>query len=250
MLGAARVKSPDAFRTISEVADELDVPQHVLRFWEGRFSQIKPVKRAGGRRYYRPEDVDLLRGIRALLYVDGFTIKGVQKILREKGLRHVADVGRAEVKAKPKPRSNVISLERGLDREPELPLALASAPARAQPRPAPRKPRDPIAEIERAFAPEPVAEPPIEDDTSAPQELETAIEETESALEIALQPEPVAAEAPIEDIALVESTPEAAAAEPPSMPEDMASADASDVRLEALLAELLELRARLRSRRA
>jgi DNA-binding transcriptional MerR regulator len=87
-------KSAEAFRTISEVATELDVPQHVLRFWETRFAQIRPLKRAGGRRYYRPEDVDLLRGIRALLYRDGYTIKGVQKILREQGLRHVADVGR------------------------------------------------------------------------------------------------------------------------------------------------------------
>jgi len=91
---SARAKSPEAFRTISEVASELDVPQHVLRFWESRFTQIKPTKRAGGRRYYRPEDVDLLRGIRTLLYSDGYTIKGVQKLLREKGLRFVAEVGR------------------------------------------------------------------------------------------------------------------------------------------------------------
>lgn len=93
---APRVKSAEAFRTISEVASELDVPQHVLRFWETRFAQVKPVKRAGGRRYYRPEDVDLLRGIRSLLYSDGFTIKGVQKVLRERGLRHVAEIGRGE----------------------------------------------------------------------------------------------------------------------------------------------------------
>jgi DNA-binding transcriptional MerR regulator len=91
---AAPLKSPDAFRTISEVALELDVPQHVLRFWESRFIQIKPVKRAGGRRFYRPEDVDLLRGIRGLLYSDGFTIRGVQKVLKERGLRHVAGIGR------------------------------------------------------------------------------------------------------------------------------------------------------------
>src|SRR5215469_51520 len=90
-----RAKSPEAFLTISEASVELDVPQHVLRFWESRFAQVKPIKRAGGRRYYRPEDVDLLRGIRALLYSDGFTIRGVQKILRDKGLRHVAQVGRA-----------------------------------------------------------------------------------------------------------------------------------------------------------
>ena len=119
---AVRTKSPEAFRTISEVATELDVPQHVLRFWEGRFTQIKPVKRAGGRRYYRPEDVDLLRGIRSLLYSEGFTIKGVQKILRDRGQRHVAELGRGEALLEPPPhiapiaevfeRSNVIALER------------------------------------------------------------------------------------------------------------------------------------------
>ena len=83
-------KSPDAFRTISEVADLLDVPAHVLRFWESRFPQIRPVKRAGGRRYYRPADVALLSGIRRLLHEDGMTIRGVQKVLREKGVRHVS----------------------------------------------------------------------------------------------------------------------------------------------------------------
>jgi DNA-binding transcriptional MerR regulator len=90
----ARGKSPEAFRTISEVSVELDVPQHVLRFWETRFSQVRPIKRAGGRRFYRPEDVALLRGIRSLLYSDGYTIKGVQKVLRDKGWRHVAEMGR------------------------------------------------------------------------------------------------------------------------------------------------------------
>lgn len=82
-------KSPDAFRTISEVADFLETPAHVLRFWESRFPQIKPVKRAGGRRYYRPADVALLAGIRQLLHQDGMTIRGVQKILRDQGVRHV-----------------------------------------------------------------------------------------------------------------------------------------------------------------
>ena len=85
-------KSPEAFRTISEVADDLDVPKHVLRFWEGKFSQLRPLKRGGGRRYYRPEDVQLLRGIRQLLYEDRYTIKGVQRILREQGVRHVMQV--------------------------------------------------------------------------------------------------------------------------------------------------------------
>ena len=78
-------KSPSAFRTISEVASELDVPQHVLRFWETKFAQVRPLKRGGGRRYYRPEDVDLLRRIRELLYTEGYTIKGVQRLLRDGG---------------------------------------------------------------------------------------------------------------------------------------------------------------------
>ncbi len=86
-------KSPDAFRTISEVAEQLGTPAHVLRFWESRFPQIRPVKRAGGRRYYRPSDVALLAGIRRLLHDDGVTIRGVQKILREQGVRHVAGLG-------------------------------------------------------------------------------------------------------------------------------------------------------------
>jgi DNA-binding transcriptional MerR regulator len=82
-------KAPDAFRTISEVAAELEVPQHVLRFWESRFHEIRPMKRGGGRRFYRPQDLDLLRGIRYLLYGEGYTIRGVQRILREQGQRFV-----------------------------------------------------------------------------------------------------------------------------------------------------------------
>jgi DNA-binding transcriptional MerR regulator len=85
-------KAPDAFRTISEVADELNLPQHVLRFWETRFREIKPMKRGGGRRFYRPEDIDLLRGIRHLLYGEGYTIRGVQRILREQGGKFVQAV--------------------------------------------------------------------------------------------------------------------------------------------------------------
>jgi DNA-binding transcriptional MerR regulator len=84
-------KSASAFRTISEVADELDVQQHVLRFWETKFSQIRPLKRGGGRRYYRPEDVDLLKTIHKLLYSEGYTIKGVQKLFREKGKNQVVE---------------------------------------------------------------------------------------------------------------------------------------------------------------
>ncbi len=88
-------KAKDAFRTISEVAEWLDTPTHVLRFWESKFSQIKPVKGAGGRRYYRPTDMDLLGGIKQLLHEDGLTIKGTQKLLREKGVKHVASLGQS-----------------------------------------------------------------------------------------------------------------------------------------------------------
>ncbi len=94
-------KAPEAFRTISEVAEQLDVPQHVLRFWETRFSQIRPMKRGGGRRYYRPADVDLLKGIRTLLYGEGYTIRGAQKILKDNGIAHVIGIGRGEVAVDP-----------------------------------------------------------------------------------------------------------------------------------------------------
>ena len=86
-------KGPNAFRTISEAADELGVPQHVLRFWETKFSFIRPMKRAGGRRFYRPQDIAVLRGVRALLHDEGYTIKGVQKLHKEQGVRRLASVG-------------------------------------------------------------------------------------------------------------------------------------------------------------
>ena len=117
-------KSPAAFRTISEVSIELDVPQHVLRFWESKFGQIRPMKRGGGRRYYRPEDLELLRGIRRLLYTDGYTIKGVQKVLRESGVRAVADIGRAEIAAA---NGNAEAIPTALPREADI----VAAPVRA-----------------------------------------------------------------------------------------------------------------------
>lgn len=92
-------KSPDAFRTISEVAEQLDLPQHVLRFWETRFNQIKPMKRGGGRRYYRPQDVELIKGIRHMLYDQGYTIKGVQKLLRENGNHFLIAIGAGDLAA-------------------------------------------------------------------------------------------------------------------------------------------------------
>jgi DNA-binding transcriptional MerR regulator len=125
-------KAPDAFRTISEVADAIAIPAHVLRFWESRFPQIKPVKRAGGRRYYRPSDVALVAGIQQLLHKDGLTIRAVQQILREQGVRHVATLGGAK--------------SADLDRaaaEALAPVVPRGAPALAQVvplTPAPRKP--------------------------------------------------------------------------------------------------------------
>ena len=114
-------KAKDAFRTISEVSEWLDTPTHVLRFWESKFTQIKPVKGAGGRRYYRPEDMDLLGGIKQLLHEDGLTIKGTQKLLREKGVKYVATLG----------PSITVELETG-DEAP----AIAAPPAPPTPKPA------------------------------------------------------------------------------------------------------------------
>ena len=108
-------KSPSAFRTISEVAEELDVPQHVLRFWETKFPQVRPLKRGGGRRYYRPEDVDMLRRIRSLLYEAGYTIKGVQRLLREGGLKHEAPADAAEEPVPLEGEGRRVDLERLLD---------------------------------------------------------------------------------------------------------------------------------------
>ncbi len=96
-------KAPDAFRTISEAAEDLDLPQHVLRFWETRFSQIKPLKRGGGRRYYRPDDLEFLRGLKHLLHAERYTIKGVQKIIKDQGVKAVQRVGRESLAAKSAP---------------------------------------------------------------------------------------------------------------------------------------------------
>lgn len=134
-------KSAQAFRTISEVAQDLDLPQHVLRFWETRFVQIRPLKRGGGRRYYRPEDVDLLRAIRRLLYGEGYTIKGVQKILKEQGPRGVAAAyGGAGATAIPP-----VDADAWLDDE-------ASDDAETAPEP-PRSPQDRAASRDAADAP-------------------------------------------------------------------------------------------------
>lgn len=165
-------KSPDAFRTISEVSDELAVPQHVLRFWETKFAQVKPLKRGGGRRYYRPADVDLIRGIKTLLYTDGYTIRGVQKVFRAQGVKYVAEVGRVGgIKLAPVATAKPEAVpELGLDvqveaRSPEktpMPAAPAAAPAEARPpesKPKLRSPRDFVEKVVPPRVQTPKAEP-------------------------------------------------------------------------------------------
>jgi len=122
-------KAPTAFRTISEVADELHIPQHVLRFWETKFSQVKPLKRGGGRRYYRPDDIALLRRISDLLYIQGYTIKGVQRLLREGGGRLSDDIPPAPLHEREEAEAEQAS---PVPAEPELPIpGLAASPPAA-----------------------------------------------------------------------------------------------------------------------
>jgi DNA-binding transcriptional MerR regulator len=179
--GAGNVdKAPDAFRTISEVADDLDVPQHVLRFWETRFTQIKPMKRGGGRRYYRPDDVDLLRGIRHLLYGEGYTIRGVQRILKDNGVRFVQSVWRSGAPQPEPPRAEDAA---GADREAAAAVAVAAQgdayageggrrnepPAQRQP---PARPRLPAAaQAGEAVPPARVRAPEPEAPASVPASL-------------------------------------------------------------------------------
>jgi DNA-binding transcriptional MerR regulator len=153
-------KSAQAFRTISEVATELDVPQHVLRFWESKFSQVRPLKRGGGRRYYRPEDIDLLRRIRTLLYDDGYTIKGVQRLLKESR-------GRL-----PQPQRLDLAAESALES-----LRIVSARAEAMTNGAPRQP------LPRT-GPQPSTTTPRAAmlDLHKRREIETVLEDLEQAL--------------------------------------------------------------------
>lgn len=152
-------KSAEAFRTIGEVADELEVPKHVLRFWEGKFPQIRPMKRGGGRRYYRPEDMELLRGIRHLLHAEGYTIKGVQKILREQGIEQVKALVRQAMEEAGKvggkrPARKTVSASRGTAAtarekaaEPQFRDGLARSPSMGHARAGKDAPRDLIAAI-------------------------------------------------------------------------------------------------------
>jgi DNA-binding transcriptional MerR regulator len=125
-------KSSEAFRTITEVAENLDLPQHVLRFWETRFTQIKPLKRAGGRRYYRPEDVQLITAIRRLLYDEGFTIRGVQRLLREKGAKAITAGAVATPFGGSNDRTPVAAVGRGEEEQMEAAGELLRTPNGAE----------------------------------------------------------------------------------------------------------------------
>lgn len=187
-------KSRDAFRTISEVADWLEVPAHVLRFWESKFSQIKPVKRAGGRRYYRPNDMELISGIQKLLHDDGITIKGVQKILREEGVKHVASLGKSvnadvvEEAAKAKPKADpqpepvaeaeVIALPTASDDAPITQEAVEPETAAEDAQPAQAEPIADTAELadDTSVDPAPTIEPDPAPEAEPPAPQIAAIE--------------------------------------------------------------------------
>ena len=233
-------KSPDAFRTISEVAEFLETPAHVLRFWESRFPQIRPVKRAGGRRYYRPSDVALLTGIKRLLHEDGMTIRGVQKILREQGVRYVAgvvedpeeDSQNEEMAASPTPAAPPVVASQALPEAETAQIIALQAAARAPAASA----QTPAAEGAEPFAPVERQEDPLEEDALAdltPEEPQPPVAEPAAPLAVPQAapsvtelfprppapvpslPEPVA-EAPMAVWAEEADTLEEAAPKPPS----------------------------------
>jgi DNA-binding transcriptional MerR regulator len=192
-------KSADAFRTISEVANWLETPAHVLRFWESKFSQVKPVKRAGGRRYYRPADMLLLGGIKKLLHDDGMTIKGVQKILREHGVKHVSDMSQSLEEGLD---TDELSSGITLDAEPDIPESATVLNFKSSP----PKTSDPASE------PEDVPEPSLEDSPAPiPEDA----------------PEPTPEDVPEPTPESVVQSPEAPPSQPDQAPDTLA-ADAQD----------------------
>ncbi|MGC9370782.1 MAG: MerR family transcriptional regulator [Paracoccaceae bacterium] len=228
-------KSPDAFRTISEVSEWLETPAHVLRFWESRFAQVKPVKRAGGRRYYRPSDMLLLGGIKKLLHEDGMTIRGVQKILREKGVKHVSGLSQP--------------LD-GAEEAPALEPAEPSAPETgARPEPTPEPPAEAAPPTAREEAPALAPSNVVRLSPSAPQPDLFAESEAQAAPEPETRPAapaPLGAELPAEDPA-DESVPARATLRArlrdPALRRRLTTRDTEA--LADVLARLTELRARL-----
>ncbi len=185
-------KSRDAFRTISEVAEWLDVPTHVLRFWESRFSQIKPVKRAGGRRYYRPSDMRVIGGVKTLLHDQGMTIRGVQKLFREEGIKHVSGF------------SPILEGENNSDVASEAPVLIDRDAIPAVPAPAARASRDAVpdptidetgAEDDDALSD---AAPIFTHQSGAPRTTSVAPEPKAPAPEPELKPEPSGASASVD----------------------------------------------------
>jgi DNA-binding transcriptional MerR regulator len=224
-MARASAKSPEAFRTISEAADVLDLPQHVLRFWETRFSQIKPMKRSGGRRYYRPSDIALLQGIRHLLYDEGYTIKGVQRILREQGIAHVVSFADQTVAgppanppaARPVPAPQPVAPTIGPAPDPpQISTPQTSLePARPDPvraalsgRTEPAPSAQPV--TQQAPASPPVAAPPAASTSQVPS---PPVVPTTSNLRFVAEPEPTA----VHDEALHASTPQSAAPPTPQL---------------------------------
>ncbi|MDT8855830.1 MerR family transcriptional regulator [Paracoccaceae bacterium Fryx2] len=225
-------KSADAFRTISEVAEFLETPAHVLRFWESRFPQIRPVKRAGGRRYYRPADVALLAGIRRLLHDEGMTIRGVQKVLREQGVRHVAGLSEAEALAAEALDGEFTDLApeddsdapAAADNVVRLPMAEPDRPAQGSPAagPAPEVAASakPPAALSPEAAPTAIAVPeaappplpaPPRDAPPAPQAAETGLQSGTAGSPAPLLPRAESAGAPPEPVWPVAATADPAA---------------------------------------
>jgi DNA-binding transcriptional MerR regulator len=196
-------KAPEAFRTISEVAEEINVPQHVLRFWESRFTQIKPMKRGGGRRYYRPDDVDLVRGVRHLLYGEGYTIRGVQRILREQGISFVQNVWR-DGATPPPPEMDEDRVDAETEKPAEEPGSLSSPlgfepppppPQEAAPDGGPDERREPtLAPLMRADSPPRMAHDDRRKLENVRDELLVCRRLIETALTNGSSPEPIAEE--------------------------------------------------------
>jgi DNA-binding transcriptional MerR regulator len=228
---AAMEKSPDAFRTISEVADWLGVPTHVLRFWESRFTQVKPVKRAGGRRYYRPSDMELIGGIKRLLHDDGMTIRGVQKLLREKGVKHVASLSpplytdaAGAIEDGAVEHGAVAAEARVPAPEPEEAVEEAAF-AEVEPDEATGEP----VEAPVLAAPEPEPEPlpdfgePTEPEAEPDEETDSEVADLS-----ALDGEPVEAPEPVENVVPLAPVTDEAAAEPTTGRESLAAGDLFD----------------------